>query len=585
MLDKIGIRHHSDKSSLIHGYLDIYEYFLEDFRKNEVQILEFGVGGGASLRTWLDFFPLAKIIGADPNAACRAFSGPRAIIETGAYDDPAFLSDLAERYDPSVVIDDGSHFWDHQILCLKHLFPVVRPGGFYIIEDLQTSFGKANFTTYARGATRSAFDYLHGLVSGLTAGPKLAAETADSFEAYFRSTAEFVLFRKGLIIIRKNSEKFSKQGETKLRLVPMVAAVPETKVFDHPRRYQRIPPRIIGAADRIAAPAMAEAAKGEVEAPASRVARIEDAMILGDGVVVTSTGSIVEESLINQRGATRFAGLYRVSAGARLAVHEIYPDPRRLSSGRDYVLLKQRWDGNFGHWLVESLPRLALAREITDTTKCLYILREPNEPAMRQVCLDSLAWFGVRPEQVLFVDNRALQVPSLIYPAPLTRQPWVKAPYAIRVLEEIAYIVTAEMPVNHETSERIYVSRNRTGRRRLLNEDQLIPLVESHGFRVVYPEHMPVTDQMMLFHDARLVIGNLGAALTNLVFSRPGVRLLALSTEFMIDDFFWDIICNKQGTYWSLHGKAANPALGMQSDFNIDCAAFSELLKEFVGPG
>jgi hypothetical protein len=55
--------------------------------------------------------------------------------------------------------------------------------------------------------------------------------------------------------------------------------------------------------------------------------------------------------------------------------------------------------------------------------------------------------------------------------------------------------------------------------------------------------------------------------------------LLALTSETMQDDFFWDLICHKAGSYTSLHGKAIDPDAGMRSHFTLDEAAF---LKCFV---
>jgi hypothetical protein len=40
-----------------------------------------------------------------------------------------------------IVLGDGSHFWKDQILTFQILAAAVRPGGFYILEDLDTSCG------------------------------------------------------------------------------------------------------------------------------------------------------------------------------------------------------------------------------------------------------------------------------------------------------------------------------------------------------------------------------------------------------------------------------------------------------------
>jgi hypothetical protein len=41
-----------------------------------------------------------------------------------------------------LVIEDGSHIPQHQAICLAETFPLVRPGGLYVLEDLQTSHAR-----------------------------------------------------------------------------------------------------------------------------------------------------------------------------------------------------------------------------------------------------------------------------------------------------------------------------------------------------------------------------------------------------------------------------------------------------------
>ena len=41
---------------------------------------------------------------------------------------------------PDVVIDDGSHVGDHIWATFEHLWPMLSPGGVYVIEDLSTSY-------------------------------------------------------------------------------------------------------------------------------------------------------------------------------------------------------------------------------------------------------------------------------------------------------------------------------------------------------------------------------------------------------------------------------------------------------------
>ncbi|MFK7058789.1 CmcI family methyltransferase [Flavobacterium oreochromis] len=41
-----------------------------------------------------------------------------------------------------LIIDDGSHINDHVIKTFEYLFPRLKKGGYYVIEDTQTSYWK-----------------------------------------------------------------------------------------------------------------------------------------------------------------------------------------------------------------------------------------------------------------------------------------------------------------------------------------------------------------------------------------------------------------------------------------------------------
>lgn len=73
---------------------------------------------------------------------------------------------------------------------------------------------------------------------------------------------------------------------------------------------------------------------------------------------------------------------------------------------------------------------------------------------------------------------------------------------------------------------RLYVQRG--GRRRVANEDELLPVLAKHGVTLVEDGRHDVGEQIALFRDAELVVAPHGAALTNLVWSSPGTRVLEL---------------------------------------------------------
>jgi len=131
----------------LHGFLPYYRKHCGSRRFRRNLILEIGVGGdsdshlgGGSLRIWRDYFPRSRIIGIDIHPKSIRL-GPRvstALADQGSSAD--LLGILETAGDPDIIIDDGSHVGDDVWASFSILWPRLRPGGLYVIEDLHTSF-------------------------------------------------------------------------------------------------------------------------------------------------------------------------------------------------------------------------------------------------------------------------------------------------------------------------------------------------------------------------------------------------------------------------------------------------------------
>lgn len=112
------------------------------FRGKHPTVLEIGVSHGGSLQMWRDYFGRGStIIGLDIDERLRSLEDPGFRVVIGDQSDPVFLKSLADQYGPfDIVIDDGSHAPAHQVASLTALWPHVKVGGVYLVEDLHTSY-------------------------------------------------------------------------------------------------------------------------------------------------------------------------------------------------------------------------------------------------------------------------------------------------------------------------------------------------------------------------------------------------------------------------------------------------------------
>jgi len=78
--------------------------------------------------------------------------------------------------------------------------------------------------------------------------------------------------------------------------------------------------------------------------------------------------------------------------------------------------------------------------------------------------------------------------------------------------------------------KRLYISRRRAKRRRLLNEDEVTMLLEAQGFTSVTLEDLPMREQIDLFAGAETIVAQHGAGLTHLLHASPGTRVLEIQS-------------------------------------------------------
>jgi hypothetical protein len=129
-------------SSKHSSYFQVYSDLLEKYRGREFVFVEIGVLNGGSLFMWRDFFgPQARIIGVEFNPGATRWEKEGFEIHIGSQADPEFWARFFHAVGPvDVVLDDGGHTYEQQILTAHHCIPQIRDGGLLIVEDTHTSY-------------------------------------------------------------------------------------------------------------------------------------------------------------------------------------------------------------------------------------------------------------------------------------------------------------------------------------------------------------------------------------------------------------------------------------------------------------
>lgn len=212
---------HSNNDRLInkwHHYFDIYDRYFNKYRGTNVVFLEIGIFQGGSLQMWKNYFgPKARIIGIDINPDCKQFEEDQIEIYIGSQSDPNFLEQLKNKIPAvDILLDDGGHTMNQQIVSFNHLYQHIKSDGIYMCEDTHTSYwpgfggGLRRRSSYIEFAKNwiddlHAFHYRknHSKVNALT------------------KTAKSIHFYDSIVVIEKSLIQKPKSSMTGVPSLPM----------------------------------------------------------------------------------------------------------------------------------------------------------------------------------------------------------------------------------------------------------------------------------------------------------------------------------------------------------------------------
>jgi capsular polysaccharide biosynthesis protein len=236
--------------------------------------------------------------------------------------------------------------------------------------------------------------------------------------------------------------------------------------------------------------------------------------------------------------------------------------------------------GNYYHFLMDVLPRWGVFRECLPEVEPDVLWLNNGSRFMRELIgmLGLDAYPAISPGKDTAVRADRLLAPCIPNPhlmAPAWTTSWLKANLPAR---EVA-----------SKPRRLYITRGRgKNTRRLVNEAQILRILEPHGFVVFDPGAHTVQEQIDHFTGAEAIVAPHGAALANLTFCSPGVRVLELFAPRYVNPCYWTIADNIPdvryrylvcGTDRRREGAAMN---GVLTDITADPAMFRMALEDLL---
>ncbi|WP_303311008.1 DUF563 domain-containing protein [Hymenobacter sp. BT730] len=190
-------------------------------------------------------------------------------------------------------------------------------------------------------------------------------------------------------------------------------------------------------------------------------------------------------------------------------------------------------NGNYYHWIIDSLPRLHLVREagLLHSTD-FFLVYDKTLPFVAQTTQQ----MGIRPEQLLDVKSHPhVRAKQLVVTTAVRGTRTHTPTWACDFLRDV---LLPPPQIDRHFGAYIYISRRDAAFRHVVNEPELEAMLRPYGFETHILTPYSQAEKIALFARARVIVAPVGAGLANIVFSSPGTQLIELFPKnFVVADF------------------------------------------------
>jgi hypothetical protein len=299
---------------------------------------------------------------------------------------------------------------------------------------------------------------------------------------------------------------------------------------------------------------------------------------LTDGAVLSPHAAVV-----NRRGELLQEQVFYFGT-TRPREHPLYWKPFRSPPTRiagRLGVLSSRGDGNYYHFLMDVIPRLAIAEQCREITLPDRWYVPTKRPFQRELLLRAgvpeAKW--VDPGQTPDVIADTLVVPGL--PSTIVRNP----PWVVAFLRE--RLLSRPPSPSHPG---VYVTRGSDrNNRSVRNEADVVAMAAGHGLTPIDPGQMTVDAQIEAFSTARLIVAPHGAALANLVFAATGATVIELFPAGYARPDYWKLANGVAGLRYQyllgLGRRVRSLSQFLVSDITVDVPVLAAMIERVQAAG
>ena len=130
---------------------------------------------------------------------------------------------------------------------------------------------------------------------------------------------------------------------------------------------------------------------------------------------------------------------------------------------------------------------------------------------------------------------------------------------------------------NPENNKKIYITREDSSYRKIINEGDIINILIENGYKVINPQLYEIEEQIQIFADAEKIVAPYGSNLANIIFCQPGAEVFEIAPPFNSKEkIFAERYSNLSLSNSLKHNKIVAET--------VDVKEHSNLVKKYIHP-
>lgn len=332
-----------------------------------------------------------------------------------------------------------------------------------------------------------------------------------------------------------------------------------------------------------AAPNFCEGLNGPPDYPrVGFVAEINDVIaIAGTRYMVGPADQILHDEnahfLREEGAAIKYGKAKRSSISGRLSIEVRARQAAWVERG---FHIMHEYENNYFHFIAETLPRMLLVEEADIPVDVPFLFTGGLHPNIAK--LFELSNLDRRPV-ILLESGTLYRVKQMYYPSDMTSV--VDAYHGGEMARQTGLDVTriragvercrrAFSTKDLPRGRKIFAARNGSYRK-LLNQHEIEARLEKVGFESVHADDLDLEAQIRIFQEAEVIVGPTGAQMTNMVWCKPGVKVIILASDHPSHQlYFWELLGRVSGVEVKIiqgpRAYARDDIYSVHDDYRVD---------------